>query len=96
MREPLERTWQELRNLPLDQFKAYVLYARAASGEDLIALLLAASITTEAELALLLDMTLVQFRDLWQRLPLDNESLSKELGVTVERIYKLRFRAGNA
>jgi DNA-directed RNA polymerase specialized sigma24 family protein len=27
-------------------------------------------------------------------LPLDNETISKELGVTLERVYKLRFRAG--
>jgi hypothetical protein len=36
-----------------------------------------------------------EFQDLWlNRLPLDNESIARELGITVERVYKLRFQAG--
>jgi RNA polymerase sigma factor (sigma-70 family) len=94
MREPLGRMWQGLRELRRDQFRAYLLYARDSSGEDLITLLLAAGLTTEAEIAPLLGMTLDQFRDLWLKLPLDSKSISQELGVTLERVYKLRFRAG--
>ena len=95
MREPLTRIWQGLQELPHDQLRAYLLYARDSSGEDLINLFLAAEIATEAEIAALLRMTMDQFRDLrLTRLPLDNEAISKELGVTLERVYKLRFRAG--
>lgn len=40
-------------------------------------------------------MSVDQFRDLWlNRLPLDNESISRELGVNVQRVYKLRCQAG--
>jgi hypothetical protein len=28
------------------------------------------------------------------RLPLDNEEISNQLAVTIERVYKLRYRAG--
>ena len=56
---------------------------------------LAAEIATEAEIAVLLRMRMDQFRDLrLTRLPLDNEAISKELGVTLERVYNLRFKAG--
>ncbi|MEK6321023.1 MAG: sigma-70 family RNA polymerase sigma factor [Acidobacteriota bacterium] len=95
MREPLMRIWQGLQELPHDQLRAYLLYARDSSGEDLINLCLAAEIATESEIALHLRMGMDQFRDLrLNRLPLDNEGISKELGVTVERVYKLRYRAG--
>jgi RNA polymerase sigma factor (sigma-70 family) len=95
MREPLTRIWQGLQELPHDQLRAYLLYARDSSGEDLINLFLAAEIATEAEIAVLLRMRMDQFRDLrLTRLPLDNEAISKELGVTLERVYKLRFKAG--
>jgi len=95
MREPLMQIWQGLRELPRDQFRAYLLYARDSSGEDLINLLVGAEIATEDDIAMLLGMTLDEFRYLrLNRLPLDNETISKELGVTLERVYKLRFRAG--
>jgi hypothetical protein len=68
---------------------------RDSSGEDLINLLVGAEIATEEEIALLLGMNLDEFRYLrLNRLPLDNGTIGKELGVTLERVYKLRFRAG--
>jgi DNA-directed RNA polymerase specialized sigma24 family protein len=95
MREVLARFWQGLCELPRDQFIAYLLHARDDSGEDLINLLLGAEITTESELASLLALTLDEVVDLrLNRLPLDNEEISRELHVTVERVYKLRYRAG--
>jgi RNA polymerase sigma factor (sigma-70 family) len=95
MREPLALFWQGVSELPHDQFTAYLLYARDSFGEDLINLLLAAEITTESEMAKLLAMSLDEFRDLrLKKLPLDNKDISKKLGVTVERVYKLRYRAG--
>jgi hypothetical protein len=54
MRQPLMQIWQGLRELPRDQFRAYLLYARDSSGEDLINLLVGAEIATEEEIALLL------------------------------------------
>jgi hypothetical protein len=95
MREVLTRFWKGLRELPRDQLIAYLLHARDASGEDLINLLLGAEVTTESELASLLALTVDEFVDLrLNRLPLDNEEISKKLLVTVERVYKLRYRAG--
>lgn len=95
MREPLTRVWKGLCELSRDQFKAYLLYARDSSEEDLISLFLDAEITTESEVARLLDMTIDEFHDLCvNRLPMDNERVAKELGVKVERVYKLRCQAG--
>jgi len=95
MREPLTRVWKGLCELSRDQFKAYLLYARDSSEEDLISLFLDAEITTESEIARLLEMTIDQFHDLCvNRLPMDNESVAKELGVKVEGVYKLRCQAG--
>lgn len=94
MREPLVRVWKALCELSHDQFRAYLLYSRDSSDEDLISLFLDAEITTESEIAGLLKMTVAQFRDLCaNRLPMDNADIAKELGVRVERVYKLRCQA---
>lgn len=95
MREPLTHVWKGLRELSRDQLRAYLLYARDSWGEDLISLFLDAEITTESEIAGLLEMTIRQFRDLCvNRLPMNNEAIANELGVKVERVYKLRCQAG--
>lgn len=95
MREPLKLFWEALCQLPRDEFRVYALYASDTSGEDLITLFLATKIVTEAEIARLLEISIEQFRELWlNRLPLDNESIARELGIKVERVYKLRFQAG--
>jgi hypothetical protein len=95
MQEPLKLFWEALRQLPCEEFRVYILYASDTSGEDLITLFLAAKIVTETEIAQLLEISIEQFRELWlNSLPLDNESIASELGITIERVYKLRFQAG--
>ena len=95
MREPLKMIWEALCQLPRDEFKVYMLYARDVAGEDLITLFLAAKIVTASQIAEMLDLTTDQFQGAWlARLPLDNESIAEELGIKVERVYKLRFQAG--
>lgn len=95
MREPLKLFWAGLRQLPADEFKVYILYGRDTAGEDLISLFLAARVVSESEIAELLGMPVEEFQDLrLNRLPLDNESIAGELGIKVERVYKLRFKAG--
>ncbi len=95
MREPLKTIWEALCQLPRDEFKVYILYARTAGGEDLITLFLAARIVTASQVAELLDLSTDQFQDLLRkRLPLDNESIAEEMGIKVERVYKLRCQAG--
>ncbi len=95
MREPLMMIWEALCQLPRDEFKVYMLYARDVAGEDLITLFLAAKIVTASQIAEMLDLTTDQFQGAWlARLPLDNESIAEELGIKVERVYKLRFQAG--
>lgn len=95
MREPLKLFWESLCQLPQEEFKVYILYARDTNGEDLITLFLAAKIVTESQIARLLGISIKQFQDLWLgKLPLDNESIAKELGVKIERVYKLRCQAG--
>lgn len=94
MREPLTRAWQAISELPADEFKAYLLYARDSGREPLIKLFVDAEITTESEIAALLGMTMPHFWDLWAtRLPMNNESIARELGVKIERVYKLRCNA---
>ncbi len=95
MREPLKMIWEALRQLPRDEFKVYMLYAQDTAGEDLITLFLAAKIVTASQIADQLDLSMDQFQDLLiTKLPLDNESIAKELGIKVKRVYKLRFQAG--
>ena len=95
MREPLKMIWEALCQLPRDEFKVYMLYAQDDTGEDLITLFLAAKIVTASQIAELLDLSADQLLNVWiARLPLDNETIAKELGIKVERVYKLRFQAG--
>jgi RNA polymerase sigma factor (sigma-70 family) len=95
MREPLKTIWENLCRLPRDEFKVYILYARDVRGEDLITLFLASRIVTASQVAELLDLSVGQLQDLLRsRLPLDNERIAKEMGIKVERVYKLRSRAG--
>src|SRR5215213_2326513 len=95
MREPLKLLWEALCQLPSEEFRVYILYARDTSGEDLITLFLATKIVTESQIARLLGISIEQFQDLWlRRLPLDNESIAKELEIKIERVYKLRYQAG--
>jgi RNA polymerase sigma factor (sigma-70 family) len=94
MREPLLLAWQALVELPSDELKAYLLYAHSTGGEALISLFIDAEITTESKMADLLGMTLARFWDLCvNSLPMDNESIARELGVKIERVYKLRSNA---
>lgn len=95
MREPLKLFWESLCLLPQEEFKVYILYARDTTGEDLITLFLATKIVTESQIAQLLGISIAEFQDLWlSKLPLDNESIARELGIKVERVYKLRCQAG--
>jgi hypothetical protein len=95
MREPLKTIWEALCQLPRDEFKVYILYARTAGGEDLITLFLATRIVTASQVAERLELSMEQFQDLLRnRLPLDNESIAQEMGIKVERVYKLRCQAG--
>lgn len=94
LREPLTRVWRVLRRLPRNEFKAYLLYARDTQGDDLINLFLDAKITTSDEIAVLLEMTHEDFDELRaKRLPLDNEAIAEEVGVSGDKVYKLRHLA---
>jgi len=95
LRGYLTSAWKVLREMPRADFKAYVLNARDASGENLINLFLHVEVTTEEEVAQLLDVSLEVLTDLrLHRLPLDNRELAKELGTTLDHLYKRRYRAG--
>jgi hypothetical protein len=77
MLEPLTLIWEGLCQLPRDEFKVYILYARDKGGEDLVTLFLAAKVVTASQVADQLDLSMDQFQDLWlKRLPLDNESIA--------------------
>ena len=94
MREMMKLIWEGLCQLPQKEFRAYILYARDTSGDDLISLFLAAKVVSESQIAGLLGMPVAEFQDLWlHRLPLDNETIARDLGIRVERVYKLRFQA---
>jgi RNA polymerase sigma factor (sigma-70 family) len=95
LRECLTRAWKVLREMPRNDFKAYMLYARDGSGENLINLFLHVEVTTEEEVALLLDVSPEEFTDLlFHRLPLGNEEIAEQLGIPLDRLYKRRYRAG--
>jgi hypothetical protein len=95
MRAYLARGWEVLCQMPRKDCKAYLLYAQDASGENLINLFLHCEITTGEEVARLLDVSSEELTDLvLYRLPLENEEIAEQLGITLDRLYRRRYRAG--
>jgi hypothetical protein len=68
----LERLWEEVRRLPLNQRAALLLNLREAEGGGCIALFPATGVATFRQLADTLEMSPEKFAELWNELPLED------------------------
>ncbi len=93
VRELLRLLWEAVRGLPPKQRDAFGLCFADDSGDDLFTLLLDAQITTLQEIAEAFDRSLADLIQLWQQMPMDNESVAHELKATRQQVNKWRFRA---
>ncbi|MFN2511377.1 MAG: hypothetical protein ABR568_08030 [Pyrinomonadaceae bacterium] len=89
----LQRLWEEVHQLPLNQRAALLLNLKDAEGRGCIALFPAAGIATVRELAEMLGMSADEFADLWNDLPLEDARIAERLQLTRQQVINSRKSA---
>ena len=82
--------WQEVCQLPRRQRLALLLNFRDARGHDLIGLLPYTRTATIEQIAEVLEFPLVDFLELWSKLPLDDATIAELLGAKRQQVINLR------
>lgn len=86
----LQRLWEELQQLPLNQRAALLLNLKDASGSGCITLFPAIGIATVRQLAKALEITAERFADVWNELPLEDARIAELLGLTRQQVINAR------
>ncbi|HXG66012.1 MAG TPA: hypothetical protein VNO70_12995 [Blastocatellia bacterium] len=86
----LQRLWEELQQLPLNQRAALLLNLKDADGRGCIALFPATGIATLRQLADALEMGADRFAQLWNELPLEDARIAELLGLTRQQVINAR------
>ena len=86
----LQRLWEELQQLPLNQRTALLLNLKDADGRGCIALFPATGIATLRQLADALEMGADRFAGLWNDLPLEDARIAELLGLTRQQVINAR------
>jgi RNA polymerase sigma factor (sigma-70 family) len=86
----LQRLWEELQQLPLNQRAAVLLNLKDADGRGCIALFPATGIATLRQLADALEMSADRFAPLWNELPLEDARIAELLGLTRQQVINAR------
>lgn len=89
----LQRLWEEVQLLPLNQRAALLLNLKDAAGRGCIALFPAAGIATLRQLAQTLGMSAEEFADLWNELPLEDAKIAERLSLTRQQVINARKSA---
>lgn len=89
-RAHLRWLWTEIRQLPPRQRAALLLNLRDAQGRGVIALFPLTGVATMRQIANALSMPPEKFAQLWNDLPLDDETIAQHLGVTRQQVINLR------
>jgi DNA-directed RNA polymerase specialized sigma24 family protein len=89
-RDYLERLWAQIRLLPRHQRVALLLNLRDAAGRGMIGLLPLIGLATQAEIAMVLEMAPPRLEAVWDELPLEDEWIARELGVTRRQVINFR------
>jgi len=86
----LQRLWEELQQLPLNQRTALLLNLKDAGGQGCITLFPATGIATLRQLADALAMSADDFARLWNELPLEDARIAELLGLTRQQVINAR------
>ena len=86
----LQRLWEELQQLPLNQRAALLLNLKDASGSGCITLFPAIGIATVRQLAKALEITAERFAEVWNDLPLEDARIAELLGLTRQQVINVR------
>jgi DNA-directed RNA polymerase specialized sigma24 family protein len=92
-RAGLRELWYEIRQLPPRQAAALILNLRDADGEGAIALLPLTGTASMREIAQTLEIPAGALAELWNRLPLDDATIARQLGVPRQQVINLRQAA---
>jgi RNA polymerase sigma factor (sigma-70 family) len=86
----LQRLWEELQQLPLNQRAALLLNLKDASGSGCITLFPATGIATVRQLADALEIAAERFAEVWNELPLEDAKIAELLGLTRQQVINAR------
>ena len=86
----LQRLWEELQQLPLNQRSALLLNLKDASGFGCITLFPATGIASVRQLAAALDISPEKFAEVWNELPLEDSKIAELLGLTRQQVINAR------
>jgi RNA polymerase sigma factor (sigma-70 family) len=86
----LQRLWEELRQLPVNQRAALLLNLKDASGFGCITLFPATGIATIRQLAAVLELPAERLAELWNDLPIEDARIAELLGLTRQQVINAR------
>jgi RNA polymerase sigma factor (sigma-70 family) len=86
----LQRLWEELEQLPVNQRAALLLNLKDASGFSCITLFPATGIATVRQLAEALEMSAESLAEVWNDLPLEDARIAELLGLTRQQVINAR------
>ena len=86
----LQRLWEELQQLPVNQRAALLLNLKDASGFSCITLFPATGIATVRQLAAALEISAEDFAELWNDLPIEDARIAELLGLTRQQVINAR------
>jgi len=86
----LKMLWREICQLPARQRIALLLNFRDSHGQELISLLPYTRAATIEQIAIVLEIPLVEFLRLWNELPLEDLAIAERLGATRQQVINLR------
>jgi RNA polymerase sigma factor (sigma-70 family) len=89
----LEYIWSEILELPLRQRSALLLNLTGPGGQSVIALLPVLGIASVDQIAEALALSGTQLMNLWNELPLDDETIGRQLGASRQQVINLRKTA---
>lgn len=86
----LQRLWEELQQLPVNQRAALLLNLKDSSGFGCITLFPATGVATHQQLADALELNSESFAQLWNDLPLEDAKIAELLGLTRQQVINSR------
>jgi RNA polymerase sigma factor (sigma-70 family) len=86
----LQRLWEELTQLPVNQRAALLLNLKDASGFGCITLFPAIGIATIRQLAAALEFPAERLAELWNELPIEDTRIAELLGLTRQQVINAR------
>ena len=92
-REALERLWREVVDLPANQRAALLLNLRDPDGGSALHALPATGLVSMPALAASLGMDARALDELWDELPLDDQTIAARLGLSRQQVINLRKSA---